>query len=172
MPNYNSKESLPKKKFIRSIYYDIYQVFHGSGVPIRLVLAMAALERAWGGKLVEEMNSYRLFNIKASKDHKGKTASMEECLEYDENGKPFYEKDCLFREYESYKESAEDLRKFFDDDKKYKVKNDDDKWVVFYTTKEFFDSIEKIAKLLQKNVFATGIWEAIEKNGVLMRSII
>ena len=131
--DYDKGEQKKKKEFIRSICYDIDEIFHDKGIPVRLVLAMAVLETNYGKELIDDESlriSQALFNIKATSNFKGPTKRLKTALEYYDNGDVYYE-DSLFRDYNSQKQSVVDLRIFFDTDYKYKVKDKDGKPLCF-----------------------------------------
>lgn len=110
-----------KRNFIRSIYYDVEQISKESGIPIKLVLAMAAAETGWGEDFLFE-GSNNIFNIKAFSNHKGKKTAKKDVLEYKDDGTPYAESSS-FRIYDSYVESIEDLIKLLKTDRYSKVRS-------------------------------------------------
>ena len=113
-----SPEAIRKRNFIRAIYYDVERISKGSGIPTKLVLAMAALETGWGEKFLFE-GSGNLFNVKAFANYNGKKTAKKDVLEYESDGTPTTESSS-FRIYDSYIESIEGLIGLLKTDK-YKV---------------------------------------------------
>lgn len=110
-----SPKAVRQRNFVRAIYYDAEQIAKESGIPTRLVLAMAAAETEWGEDFLFE-GSNNIFNIKAFSSHKGRKTAKKDVLEYKDDGTPTTESSS-FRIYDSYVESIEDLIKLLKTDR-------------------------------------------------------
>lgn len=105
--------------FINTLLPYAINVAKTIGMDPKLLLAQAALETGWGGKIAKLANgtcSHNLFGIKASNDWQGKKVATK-TLEYSDG--IAQRKTAWFRAYDSFGESMEDYAKFLQNSSRY-----------------------------------------------------
>ena len=146
---YTSPEDWRIKRYIRSIYYDVEDVFKGTAIPIKLVLAMTAQDTGWGVDI--RPGTKNIFNIKASEAWRkrgGKEVVVKNIEEFKiVDGEMIrYFEEGGFRIYASQRDSIEDLLQFLEENGGYSE--------IF--KKENAGKIINVAKELQVAGYATG----------------
>ncbi|MBP7530055.1 MAG: glucosaminidase domain-containing protein, partial [Syntrophorhabdaceae bacterium] len=101
-------------KFIHTIYNDALMASASTGIPVKAILAQAALETGWGTELLAGTNN--LFNIKADSSWEGSSATFN-VLEFEKGERVYRNED--FRVYSSYEESFEDWVDFLQANPRY-----------------------------------------------------
>ncbi len=151
-------------EFVKQLWPDASRAATELGVSPRVLLAQAALETGWGGKIIQQEqrgSSYNLFNIKADRSWNGEKALLTTLEHVDGN---MVRQRAAFRAYGSYAESFADYVDFLRTNPRYGaalLKTGDDRAFVealhgagYATDPQYAD---KVWRVMQSRVMAEAV---------------